>query len=328
VVSTGPLGDYLLALERLHPGDDAARRAIAGLLGFTPPAPEPEPPEWPAPPPPEHGPDDDAEEEEEAPPAPAPTPAEYQPVPEDRVLPSVLSPVARVPADAVPRWVTAAGALPAGSAPPGAPPREPEPLFNPATVRALLSAALSTLVADGPVDVTTLVRSVAAGRVLRALPRRPRRAIRHGVQLLVDRGDGMLPFRADVRQLTGRVRAVAGSTRVSVLGFEGTPLRGTGTGSRRTWTPYERRLPAPGTVVAAITDLGMGELGCRAAPPGEWLATARLLRRNGSVLRAFVPYPAERVPGVLLREIRVIEWDRTTAAGAVHKLFAKEVMAP
>lgn len=335
-MSGAALADYLRAVERLGAADRATRLRIAHLLGLAPPADQTEtapPVDRPSAadvPGPAEAPEvpEEAEVEDDGGAgagAPVHHSAAYQPAPAGRERPFDLVPVQGAPR-ATPAWVLETDAVPLPPATVGDPPPPPEPLLNPATARAVLSTALSTFLPDGPLDLAALVRAAASGRAVDAVPRRPRRTMGHPVQLLVDRGEGMLPFRADVRQLTGRVRMVAGADRVSVLGFEGTPLRGAGEGSRRTWMPY--RLPPPGTVVAAVTDLGIAQAGRGSgAPPGEWLALARLLRRRGMVLRAFVPYPPERIPAPLRREVRVITWDRSTGARAVHTLLAAPVAA-
>lgn len=312
-MSRSPLADYLRAAARLSPGDDGARRGMAALLGLLPD----EPPAPPDPAPAGEG------AEPLPPPVPGPPPgAPYAPPPDSAALPSTLTPAA---GQATPRptWLAEVQALglPGEAAP--APP-VPDSLLDPRQARAILFHALGTRVADGPVDVGALVRARAAGRPLPVVPRARRSTLSHGVQVLVDRGEGMLPFLDDVRQLLAAVRRVVGAARVSVLDFQGSPLRGAGTGSRRRWRPYAAQLPAPGTVVLAVTDLGARGARLRrdTAHPAEWAALAGRLRRHGCPLRALVPYPPARWPGGLSRELGIIPWDRGTGAGLVHRLVA------
>jgi hypothetical protein len=211
-------------------------------------------------------------------------------------------------------------ALPAEGPEPERP--RPESLLDPRQSRTILFDSLSSRVADGPVDVERLVRARAAGHPLATLPRQSRATMSRGVQVLVDLGEGMLPFLDDVRQLLSRVRAVAGAG-VTVLHFEGVPQRGAGGGGRWCWRPYEELLPAPGTVVLAVTDLGLGggRLRRGTVRSGEWVALAGRLRGHGCPLRVVVPYPPARWPPGLRQEMGIIPWDRGTGARLVHRLL-------
>jgi hypothetical protein len=201
----------------------------------------------------------------------------------------------------------------------------PVPLLNPALARAVLSGALATTAHDGELWVEETVRRIATGLPVTEVPRRPRPTLRRGVQVLVDRGAAMLPFHEDIDSLLAQVSSVFGAPLVRVLQFDRSPLRGAGKGARRTWTAYERQLPEPGTVVVAVTDLGIGNPpGVLGASPSEWLDFAALVQRHGCPLRALVPYPEARWPAGLRESLRILPWDRGTGVQRVKRTLASE----
>ena len=201
--------------------------------------------------------------------------------------------------------------------------REPHmphvPLLVPGWTRAVLSGAFATVRADddGPLDVDVMIDTLARGEVIDRGLRRPWPTLRRGVQLLVDRGEGMVPFTLDQRRLIKQIRDVAGRDRAPARVFVGTPDRPVDdvddAGPR--WVP-----PAPGTVVVLLTDLGIGRPMLSLDPAGEdeWLAFAQRVRRAGCPLVAFVPYPQSRWPRPLREVMTILEWDRTTTAATVR----------
>ena len=86
------------------------------------------------------------------------------------------------------------------------------------------------------IDVDRAVRILAERRWTSDLPVRTRRTLVRGVQLLTDIGLGMVPFRRDVEQIVALAMATVGPAAVQWLQFANTPLRGAGSGPRRTWT--------------------------------------------------------------------------------------------
>ncbi|HST63140.1 MAG TPA: hypothetical protein VLK84_30805 [Longimicrobium sp.] len=228
------------------------------------------------------------------------------------------------PARRLPGWLHLAPQLPEEEdAPFSAAP--PESLLDPALAGAVLGTALATTAHDGELWVEEAVRRIAMGRPFAGIPRRTRPTLRRGVQVLVDRGAAMLPFHADVRSLLAQVRSVFGVPLVRVLQFDGSPLRGAGKGSRRTWTAYAPQLPEPGTVIVAVTDLGIGDVfNVPGAPPPEWLEFAALAHRHGCPLRVMVPYPESRWPVALRGHLRILPWDRGTGVQRVIRALASE----
>ncbi|MGW3917102.1 hypothetical protein ACWEBX_37265 [Streptomyces sp. NPDC005070] len=210
------------------------------------------------------------------------------------------------------------------------PPREPvEPLARPTTERvplphlpllvpgwtsAIVRAMLSRQVCEGPVDIPALIDTLARGRPVTRLPRRPVPTLRHGVQVLVDRSAGMQPFRRDQDQLIGQIRTVVGSGLVEVGYFSDLPQRGTGPGARWTRTAYTP--PAPGRRVLLLSDLGLGGPpdDLQRATRADWEDFAALVTCAGCSVVALSPYPPERWPAWMTRLLPLVSWDRTTTA--------------
>lgn len=329
------LADLLRAFANLQPEDDAARAAIASLLGVSPVDLPAEPP----PPPPPRPPEDRREEQDGAtgrerqePPEPrrhAPRPPSWEEPRERAELSAVLKP--DFTTTRRPDWLERVAPLEESDteAPPAVP--IPDPLFDPRWTRALLSGSLATFSETGPLDVLRLVRGVARGAPWRSVPRRPWPTLARGVQVLVDRGDAMLPFAADQDGLLEKLRLVVGKDLIDVLRFDGCPSRGAGAGPRRVWAPYfEHHRPRPGAAVLALTDLGIGGcgLGTRPVRPDEWRVFTEELHRSGCPLLAFVPYGRERWPAELTGLLKILPWDRTTSVRTVRRAIGKALAAP
>ncbi|HBL29161.1 MAG TPA: hypothetical protein DD490_20210 [Acidobacteria bacterium] len=204
------------------------------------------------------------------------------------------------------------------------PPPGPDPLFEPRWTRAILIGALSTSGA-GALDLETLTHKVAQRRPILGLPRKATPTLACGVQVLVDRGDRMLPFTTDLTQLTEQIRIVAGREAVEVFAFDGFPGRGAGPRSRRTWRPYPASgAPRSGAAVAVISDLGLGtpSVGSRGIGPADWISLARRLDRTGNPVVAFVPYGPDHWPPELRRTLTLVHWDHRTTAGDVRRSLA------
>jgi len=201
-----------------------------------------------------------------------------------------------------------------------------EPLFRPDWTRGILSGALSGMRPDGPIDVPEIITRICHGEAITALPRVRWATLSRGVQLLIDRGEGMTPFRDDQRWLENRLRLMLGSEALEILSFSSCPTRKAGSGSRLTWEPYrELRPPRPGTTVVALTDLGIPEVRLRErqASPDEWIEFARHLRTLGCPLVALVPYPETRWPERVRRHLTVLPWDRKTSASTIRGLVGE-----
>lgn len=329
---SAPLADLLRAFEILRPQDDATRAAIARLLRIDAVAEE-----LPAPPletPRQSRVEDRGEARDEVESRPMPrreTPAAPALVPEppgDRAERSAVLKPDFTASRRLPGWLERVDPLPEETA--GAPPEAPmpDPLLEPRWTRAVLSGALATFSETGPLDVPRLVRGVARSVPWTAVPRRPWPTLARGVQVLVDRGESMLPFAADQDGLLEKLRAVVGKERLEVLRFD-RPGDKAGPGPRRTWKSYfEHHRPRPGTAVLALTDLGIGASGLRPVRPADWRAFAEELRRLGAPLVALVPYDRKRWPEGLERVLTLLPWDRTTSVRTVRRAIGRALARP
>jgi hypothetical protein len=305
-------GDWLRTVDALQPGDRETRAAIARLLG-APDAPATTPPTADADSAPQRPIPDAGEQQPMDLPAPTGTDASTEPFGQ-----RIATGVSRVesPAPEAPPWLEETVPLdrptPGGSQLP-----EPDSLFPEHLARSIFHRALATRLPLGPIDVAAVVGVIARGDVVRRVPRRRVRTLARGVQLLVDRGDAMLPYLRDLDRLEHTVGRVVGPPALQVLRFDASPLRGAGPGGRWTWTPYAAdHLPPRGTRVLCATDLGIGvpPAGSYPASPHEWLRLHRLLRARDCSLALLVPYGPDRWPPILARRLSVVHWDPATTA--------------
>lgn len=198
----------------------------------------------------------------------------------------------------------------------------PDPLFDPRQERALLGGLSASRNPDGTLDLSQLVQILASGAVLQALPLTAVWGTWRGLQVLVDDGPGMVPFRADVAQLLARLSGLLPDERLHRLQFEGCPTRGCrwpGQRGSRAWQPPER-----GSAVLLLTDLGLAA----ADPPAargrhtEWLDFAWRTQAAGVQLRTLLPYPTQRWPAALVGRLHPVAWDRRTSVAQVRRAAA------
>lgn len=219
----------------------------------------------------------------------------------------------------VPEWLSDPDivALPAGTVAKEKP-QAPETLFSGLRQRAILGAALATPVREGPLDIEAIIDQRTRMQPLIELPRQRVPSLRRGVQLLLDHSEGMAPYSLDREQLLEAIIDVVGSSRVSTLRFRACPTReifgipGTNPGQ---WSP-----PPRGTVIAVVSDLGIGgpALNRDRAGRREWLEFAQCARRKECPVVAFVPFAPDRWDRVLARSMTLLHWDRSTAARAIR----------
>ena len=193
------------------------------------------------------------------------------------------------------------------------------PLFAPGTTRALLSTALATPNGEGDIDLEVIIERITRQRPITTLPRMRLSTMRLGIQLLIDRGEGMLPFSADQELLYEAIHEVVGWDRVETLYFDDSPLHKMYEGDR-----YGKTLgyapPTPGTPVVVLTDLGLaGRRSTRfGATETEWLKFAKLVRGAECPLLALTPYGPVRTPRRLRDAMYVLLWDRVTNVSRVR----------
>ncbi len=217
-----------------------------------------------------------------------------------------------------PSWVSEAGEVlgPLEDAGPALP---PEPLFNRVVRRSILSTAVATNVAEGDLNIDAMLEILSQGRALESLPRLSSPTLRRGVQILLDRSEGMDPFLEDQGQLVRALDDILADDRLESLYFAGCPSRGVGRGPRNTWAAW--KAPAPGVPVLAVTDLGIGGPALDEERPtvSEWLAFAQNVRSHGHLLLGLVPYEALRWPPVLSRSMILLHWSERTTVGEIRR---------
>lgn len=216
----------------------------------------------------------------------------------------------------VPAWLTTGEILAADET---AEPPAPLPLFSRVQRRGILSAALSTYVDEGDIDLDAAIESLAALRPLTRLFRTRTPTLRRGVQLLIDRGAGMNPFLADQDGLIRQLDDILSDDRLQILYFMECPTRGVTDrpgGRRRPWRTPPSRIP-----VLLVTDLGIGGplLAEDCATVREWLRFSQMARGLGHTPIGLVPYEARRWPPLLARSMVLLHWSERTTSGEVHR---------
>jgi hypothetical protein len=258
-----------------------------------------------------------------------PRPERREPPPREAVADSPAQPFRLTqlesPERRPPTWIDDARPLPRVDASMQVP-TAVEPLLDSQQSRGVLSGALSRRLYDGPLDVREVIDRIARGKALIEIPRLPVPSLARGVQLLIDRGEGMAPYAADTAWIRSALAGVVGEYALEVLQFAHNPMRGAGRRSRRTWAPYPQLTPPRrGATIVVITDLGIRSLPppARPASADEWIAFADHLDRYGCPLLALVPYAPHRWPRRLRRRFAIVEWDRRTTAGRVRAAMAR-----
>ncbi|MGW1995413.1 hypothetical protein [Embleya sp. NPDC001921] len=196
----------------------------------------------------------------------------------------------------------------------------PEPVWPRRWAPGVMFAATSTDVIGRVLDERALIRGMVDRGLVGRLPFRARPTTRLGIQLLLDGGESMRPFRSDQRWLRELADAVVGRGRVEVLRFQGTPRRGVRAVGRR--GPVAYRAPAPGTPVVLVSDLGLRRLpfsAAAAAGAAEWRDWIDAVRRAGCPVVCLTPYEARAHPWVLRRRVAMVPLDRRTSLRAAWR---------
>jgi hypothetical protein len=305
------VADLARAFAALQPRTAEERAAIGRLLGFEPAlAPSPAVPGSPRPESAEAGLPFPPDRRRRIPSLPLPRRTRPGGSRRDQARPVMLSPVGQDPVPAV-TWMTEPLRFATSEQLRELPPYTP--LLAPRSTTATLQTVLGRLVPEGPVDVSLAVDRLARLEPLTRLPRRGRRSLRFGVQVLVDWGEGMEPFRRDQVELARRVAWVTGPEQTQILYFNGSPFRGAGPGAVWTWEPY--RSPPAGTRVLILSDLGISGRG--RSRTADWSGLARLLAAQDCTAVALVPYPPGRWPAPHHRPFPLVPWDRKVTAAAL-----------
>ena len=194
-----------------------------------------------------------------------------------------------------------------------------EPLLRPDWTRHILSGALATWSAQGPLNLQSLVETTAQGKKLFSLPRLRHPSLSHGIQVLIDLNLSMEPFYLDQLFLEQQILKVIGTDRTQVFLFSGLPEWGIKEVVVDDWTYY--RNPPVGTPVLLLTDLGIGcaSPGTERVSQADWVRFSKKLSKNESSVVALVPYSLKRIPTILKKAMRVVSWDRTTTILSLKK---------
>ncbi|MFJ9940461.1 hypothetical protein [Streptomyces erythrochromogenes] len=168
-----------------------------------------------------------------------------------------------------------------------------QPILDPLTSRRTLRRLTAVRSADGPLDLSALVNVVAQGRAVLRWPTLRVPTARHGVQILVDQGLGMQPFRRDQMHMVQRAREVLGPHLTEILFFADDPLHGV-VEPDGDEGPY--RPPAAGGIVIVLSDLGLGGPPEARTTARDWTGFAELVAASGGHVATLTPYPPDRRP--------------------------------
>jgi hypothetical protein len=242
---------------------------------------------------------------------------------------STIERIAEAQTAGPPPWLTSIEPLTVQASPP---PRPPRPLLGQVQRRSILGLALAVEVPEGPLDVARAVRILAAGRPLLRLPRRPRRSLRYGLEVLVDRAPWLEPWFLEQTQTVAYLRSLFPIGRLRVKQCRGSPAE------RKPRLPRLRRgLVAPEdprSPVLALSDLGSAyrHLGDPPPDPRAWVRHGRALGQAGRPFLALVPSEHARWRPPLGSPIPALAWsERTTVRDAVrlrNGQTAGEIAAP
>lgn len=193
------------------------------------------------------------------------------------------------------------------------PPPRAEPIVGRGRGRAL-ALSLAGVAVAGPLDIRRLVEEIARDRPGRTPPRLPRRSLRRGVQLIVERGPALDPLRDDIVLLGGWLQQVSSPAGLQRLGFRGDPWLVTGArmpgADPDEPLDYRAVLPRAGSAVVVVCDLGIARPRSGPAPVAAavWRAHDRLLGQAGCRALYLVPYPRERWPAALVGRLAIVQW--------------------
>lgn len=300
----GALGDFVRCMRRLAPADDGALAALAAHLGYgyvpSPTAPRPA-----APPPARKAvadeyPASDKHDELRLPPSDAPATAPDGRVRQERdpgpVIPVSESPWRERPAlDVLPH--------------PG--------LLKAHLARSIVRTAISARRPLGSLDVDRLLAAITRGRPIRALPRRLRWWA-CDTDVLVDTGEGMLPFRRDQASVIDVLCRLIGRSRVEVWHFHGDPT-GLLDGDPEDVLPPDRS-----RAWLVLSDLGAGDRSVLfdSRWQGAWRRLGQSSRRAAGVL-VLTPYGSDAAVTDPALGLPVVTWDEQTRPSQVSRARRK-----
>jgi len=258
-------------------------------------------------------------------------PAQPQPQPQEPGRPQALPPSVR-PQQSLPVSSTLTRIAPSSQARPAwlvgnalAPAREagaplpPPPIFASLQWRGIYTAALSTWVEEGEVDLDRAVEQLASAQPLHVIPRVPLRTLRRGVQLLLDRGPNMAPFATDVAGLEEQLGRILSGSQLERQFFMHCPSRGVRDSLRVRLSAW--RSPPRGVPVLVASDFGIGgsPFDEDTSSIEEWRRFALEVQSEGHTLVGLIPFPLDRWPAALAEVVTFVFWSEHTIAGTVDR---------
>jgi hypothetical protein len=313
--SASPLDDLLRAFVVLGPKDEQTMWGISRIMGVEPPEFEPPPastatdePIKPA---------KTTTTREEAPPElKQPEESSRQPEP----VPSTFEEI-NVAKAAPPDWVDSVQGLPRERrTTPGV--ATLYPLYRRKWGRAIASSLFSIQSPAAEIDMPEVIARIARLQPLDSLPRLRHPVIAPEIQILLDVGPSMEPYIKDQTHFVREAARVAGRDRISVHTFTGHP--DWGIDAARTGEPAPYSTPSLETVIVILSDIGMGRTGnvLYQADTRDWIQFSKRLARHHCHLVLCTPYPPDRWPAGLSREVDIVQWDREVTVSHIRQRLA------
>lgn len=138
---------------------------------------------------------------------------------EAKTLPMKLTPIAPPEANR-PAWLDNAS-LPRPAAVVRTKPLPLPALINARQQRSIVFELLAASRPAGPVNVDAVIATIARGKLIARVPRRPRRKLAERTLVLLDTGPAMDPFALDQLDMARTIEAIVGRERVKVRTFAG-----------------------------------------------------------------------------------------------------------
>jgi hypothetical protein len=210
----------------------------------------------------------------------------------------------------------------------GTPPPPAQGLFPARSHRALLGALGATLRPEGDVDIEATVTALAKGEPLRKVPRYLVKTTRGGLDLLLDVGAAMDPYRADMDRLPDEFARVVGSDGLQLRWFEDCPLSEEGVliPERLESEPY--RLPQTGTPILAVTMFGVrGPIPPQPEVLHGWRQFVSAANRANTPLVILTPLVPSQRPADLPPYSATVTWDHTASVRNVSHVVRRAARA-
>ncbi len=217
-----------------------------------------------------------------------------------------------------PEWLDKAPLIPLPITVPNPFKHYSHPLFEPKWQRAIITRLASVSLPLGQLDLERVVTSIASGRPLMHVPRRQVPTTAKGLQLLLDEGESMEPFRFDLMELTRAFMRIVGSARVSIHAFRGLPDWGCYSGLD--WMEYVP--PTSGVPIVVVSDLGLVPHGATAirSSLSDWHNFFSRLKKSRTRCIAIVPRDDLNTPLNLSRQVQLLPWSRRTLASRLDRV--------